>query len=74
MYHENNFFKIKKIEAIGNIDQKLNSDISLSLEKFYNINIWSILYNVPLFNFNILSASSKNLALSQYNWWIKSWK
>ena len=38
----NNFFKIKKIEVIGNIDQKLNSDISLSLDKFYNINIFSL--------------------------------
>ena len=57
----NNFFKIKKIEVIGNIDQKLNSDISLSLEKFYNINIFSLDVN------DIKSELDIFAKLSEYN-------
>ena len=57
----NNFFKIKKIEVIGNIDQKLNSDISLSLEKFYNINIFSLDVN------DIKSELDIFAQLSEYN-------
>ena len=57
----NNFFKIKKIEVIGNIDQKLNSDISLSLDKFYNINIFSLDVN------DIKSELDIFAKLSEYN-------
>ena len=57
----NNFFKIKKIEVIGNIDQKLNSDISLSLDKFYNINIFSLDVN------DIKSELDIFAQLSEYN-------
>jgi len=57
----NNFFKIKKIEIIGNIDQKLYSDISSSLNKFYNKSIFSLGIN------GIKSELDIFVKLSEYN-------
>ena len=38
----NEFFKIKKIILKGNIKESLNQEISISLDKFYNYNIFTI--------------------------------
>ena len=37
-----NFFKIKKINLIGEIDENLNKNLLFSLEKFYNNSIFNI--------------------------------
>ena len=54
----NEYFKVKKIVLKGNIEENLNREISTSLDKFYNYNIFSInseeIKNI-LSNFNIIS-------------------
>ncbi len=54
----NEYFKVKKIVLKGNIEENLNREISTSLDKFYNYNIFSInseeIKNI-LNNFNIIS-------------------
>ena len=54
----NEYFKVKKIVLRGNIEENLNREISTSLDKFYNYNIFSInseeIKNI-LSNFNIIS-------------------
>ena len=54
----NNFFKIKKIIVNNDIDENLNKKILASLNKFYNLNIFSLnsdeIRNV-LDNFSIIS-------------------
>ncbi len=53
-----NFFKIKKIIIIGNIEENLNHEISKSLDKFYNFNIFFIKSDEikkKLDNFKIIS-------------------
>ena len=54
----NNFFKIKKIIVNNDIDENLNKEILASLNKFYNLNIFSLnsdeIRNV-LDNFSIIS-------------------
>ena len=54
----NEYFKVKKIVLKGNIEENLNREISTSLDKFYNYNIFSINseeINNILSNFNIIS-------------------
>ena len=54
----NEYFKVKKIVLKGNIEENLNREISTSLDKFYNYNIFLInseeIKNI-LNNFNIIS-------------------
>ena len=54
----NEYFKVKKKLLKGNIEENLNREISTSLDKFYNYNIFSInseeIKNI-LSNFNIIS-------------------
>tara|TARA_Y100001970_G_scaffold7375_1_gene8451 strand:+ start:13506 stop:14192 length:687 start_codon:yes stop_codon:yes gene_type:complete len=54
----NNFFKISKIELIGNIDENLHQEILSSLKKFYNYNIFYLSSNEitnTLDSYNILN-------------------
>tara|TARA_B100000029_G_scaffold49351_1_gene45014 strand:+ start:3347 stop:4033 length:687 start_codon:yes stop_codon:yes gene_type:complete len=54
----NNFFKVKKIILIGSIDDNLDQEISSSLDKFYNYNIFSLdsdEIKTILNNFDIIS-------------------
>tara|TARA_B100001250_G_scaffold358559_1_gene334960 strand:+ start:626 stop:1312 length:687 start_codon:yes stop_codon:yes gene_type:complete len=54
----NNFFKIKKIILKSSIEENINQEISASLDKFHNFNIFSINpieIRTILDNFNIIS-------------------
>ena len=57
----NNIFKINKIELTSDLDNKLNKDILLNLNKFYNYNIFTL--NLD----EISKALEKYNIISEYN-------